>query len=604
MTQFIKTLLRQRIILRIANPPVSSAYRGDSFAVSPGFVLILALLLTSLLPSAGFGQSSYLPQDSKFDHFLDRMEIRLKTNPDLNISTAKPISRKLAVRVADISDSLQKIYPYEDNYPLSAVDRQNLSSLLMNNVEWVSGNTDSFVSKRPWLHAFYKNKANFYQVNEKDFFLAINPVIQETQSYETGSSNNKQRPYLNSRGLTLRGLIAGKLGFSAYLTDNQERGPSWFQQRVAEFDAVPGAGYYKHFKKTGYDYFDNRASIYFNAWKYFDIQFGYDKNFIGNGYRSLFLSDYGAPYLFLKFNARIWKLNYQTIYMELVSQHNTNTDYQYPKKYAVVHHLNVNATSWLNVGLYQNVVFSRADHYDFSYLNPVIFLIAAQQENGSPDKSTAGVDFKANIGHSTQIYGQLLFNEFVLRQILHYGEGSWVNKQGFQLGVKYIDAFRIKNLDLQLETNIVRPFVYSHDDTVSSFSHYNQPLAHPLGANFYEFIGIARYQPAYKWNLEAKAIYYKQGLDSAGVNFGSNIFEDYSTRPRDAGFSIGSGTPAKCLNLSGLVSYQWKENLFFELSAMYRHYSVNDPTDTYHSSSSAVFTAGIRINMFRRQYDY
>jgi hypothetical protein len=587
MTQFIKTLVSYRIILRIATPR------------SP--LLLLPLLVAALLPSKGFAQSSFLPQGSKFDHFLDRMEILQQTDPDLNISTAKPISRRLAVRVAELSDSLHKAYPYDEFYHLSGVDRQNLSSLLMNNIEWVTGNKDSFMSKRPWLHTFYTNKANFYEVNEKDFFLAVDPAIQQTQSYETG---NKSRVYLNSKGLTLRGMIAGKLGFSAYLTDNQERGPSFFQQRVTQFDAVPGAGYFKHFGKTGYDYFDNRASIYFNAWKYVDFQFGYDKNFIGNGYRSLFLSDYSAPYLFLKFNTRIWKLNYQTIYMELVSQHNTNTDYQYPKKYAVVHHLNINATKWLNVGLYENVVFSRADHYDFSYLNPVIFLVSAQQQNGSPDKTTVGFDWKANIGHATQFYGQLLINEFVLHQILHYGDGSWVNKQGLQLGFKYIDAFEIKNLDLQFETNIVRPYTYQHDDTVSNYSHYNQPLAHPLGANFYEFIAIARYQPAYKWNLEGKIIYYKQGLDSAGVNFGSDIFENYLARPRDYGFSIGSGVPAKCLNVSGLVSYQWKENLFLELSAMYRHYSVNDPSNYYHSANSTTFTAGVRINMFRRQYDY
>ena len=200
----------------------------------------------------------------------------------------------------------------------------------MNNIEWVHGNTDSFLSKKPLLQTFYKHKANFYEVNEKDFFLAIDPVIQQTQSIESG---NSERVFLNSKGLTMRGMIAGKLGFSAYLTDNQERGPTYFQQRVTAngFDAVPGAGYYKHFKVTAFDYFENRASIYFNAWKYFDFQFGYDKNFIGNGYRSLFLSDYSAPYLFLKFNTRIWKINYQNLYMELVNQHATG-DYQYPKK--------------------------------------------------------------------------------------------------------------------------------------------------------------------------------------------------------------------------------------------------------------------------------
>src|SRR5882762_4679762 len=163
MTQFKKTLVSHWIILQLP---------------------LFAAILFSL---SGAAQSSFLPQGSKFDHFLDRMEILQQTDPDLNISTAKPISRRLAVRVADISDSLHKFYPYDDYYHLSPIDRQNLSSLLMNNVEWVTSNTDSFVSKRPWLQTFYKDKANFYEVNENDFFLAINPVIQETQSYETGS---------------------------------------------------------------------------------------------------------------------------------------------------------------------------------------------------------------------------------------------------------------------------------------------------------------------------------------------------------------------------------------------------------------------------------
>jgi hypothetical protein len=290
--------------------------------------------------------------------------------------------------------------------------------------------------------------------------------------------------------------------------------------------------------------------------------------------------------------------------MELISQHKTGSDYQYPKKYAVVHHLNVNATPWLNLGLYENVVFSRADHYDFSYLNPVIFLVSAQQQNGSPDKTTVGLDWKANIGHAVQFYGQLLFNEFILHQVLHYGNGYWANKQGLQLGLKYVNAFEVKNLDLQFEGNAVRPYTYTHDDTVANFSHYNQPLAHPLGANFYEFVAIAHYQPSYRWNFEGKVIYYKQGLDSAGVNFGSDIFENYTTRPRDYGFQIGSGVPATCVLLSGLVSWQWKENLFIDLSAQYRNYSVHDPSHTYHSNSSTMFTAGVRINMFRREYDY
>ncbi|MEI9807517.1 MAG: hypothetical protein WDO16_06305 [Bacteroidota bacterium] len=43
-------------------------------------------------------------------------------------------------------------------------------------------------------------------------------------------------------------------------------------------------------------------------------------------------------------------------------------------------------------------------------------------------------------------------------------------------------------------------------------------------ANFSEVIGIARYQPAPKWMVQAKAIYYTQGRDSSNISYGSNIF--------------------------------------------------------------------------------
>src|ERR1700733_4010477 len=116
MTQFIKTLVRHRIIL-----------------------LLPALLLpVFLLPLAGSAQSTFLPQGSKFEHFLDRMEILQQTDPDLNITTVKPISRKSAVRIAELADSMHKFYPYDDFYHLSLVDRQSLASLLMNNSEWVT----------------------------------------------------------------------------------------------------------------------------------------------------------------------------------------------------------------------------------------------------------------------------------------------------------------------------------------------------------------------------------------------------------------------------------------------------------------------------------
>ncbi len=550
-------------------------------------------LIVFLSPFFAYAQSTSIDLGDASSHFIERLDIKARTNQDLILSTNKPYNRKIVTEAS-------KIITAQMPERFSKVDQYNLQHLLLNNIEWAKMDSNFSMSRKPILKLFYKEKANFLTIRDKDFFMTIDPVIQYTESKESGNNENL---FLNTRGVKLRGMISNQLGFDAFLTDNQERGPSYFEQRVTSsgYDAVPGAGYYKNFKATGFDYFENRASIYFKAVKHIDLKFGYDRNFIGDGYRSLFLSDYSAPYLFLKFDVRIWKLNYETIYMELINQHQRG-DYQYPKKYSVIHHLNVDVFKWLNIGLFENVMYSRPDHYDFSYLNPVIFLVSAQQQNGSPDKTTVGLDFKANVSHSVQFYGQLLFNEFVFDQIIHYNRGWWANKQGLQLGAKYIDAFKIKNLDLQLEGNIVRPFTYTHNDTVSNYSNYNQPLAHPLGANFDEIIAIARYQPIAKLQLEAKLIAYKQGLDSAGQDFGSNIFINYNDRPRDYGFKVGSGVPANCVLASFTASYEVKNNLFVDLSFQKRNYSVSATPNL--NSDASMITIGVRLNASRRMYDY
>jgi hypothetical protein len=326
---------------------------------------------------------------------------------------------------------------------------------------------------------------------------------------------------------------------------------------------------------------------------------GYDKNFIGNGYRSLFLSDFGNSNLFVKINTRIWKLNYQNLFMELMPQFVKDGDSLLDRKYAAMHHLSVNVTRWLNIGLFEGVIFGRTNRFDFQYLNPIIFFRHIEGMVGSPDNAVAGLDFKANVAHRAQFYGQLLLDEFIIKN-LRSNRTSWTNKVGFQLGGKYIDAFGVKNLDLQVETNRVRPFTYSHHNLIGNYTHYNQPLAHPLGANFQEFIGIARYQPAPRWYLMGRALYYYKGLDTAATNFGGDIFRDYKTRHMENGYTIGAGQKAKVF--SGLldVTYELRENLFLDLSFQQRFFKISGMPD----DNSTMVTGGVRLNMFKRRYDF
>ena len=563
-------------------------------------------LLVFILPVSAAAQSTYLNQGSNEARFIDRMEIKQQTNTDLNFSTLRPFNRKYIVQEATFLDSARMGYRDStgvDKYrewtdlDLTDVDEYNLQSLLMNNSEWVTTPKQNFMSKKPFLKSFYKTKANFFEVNNKDIFLAINPVLQIHQAIEPGYDEGI---FLNTRGVIVRGLIGKKVGFSSYITENQERGPRFFQQQVNNFRAVPGNGFYKTFKKTAVDYFDARGYITFNAAKFIDFQIGYDKNFIGNGYRSMFLSEWGNSYLFAKINTKVWKFNYQNIFMELMPQFKKSGDTLLDRKYAAIHHLSINVTKWLNIGLFEGVVFGRKNRFDLQYLNPVIFYRHIEGTIGSPDNALAGLDFKANVAHRLQFYGQFLLDEFILSQVKN-NPTSWVNKFAIQAGVKYVDAFGIKNLDLQGEVNRVRPFTYSHNDTISNYTHYNQPLAHPLGANFQEFIGIAHYQPAPKWTIDARAIYFQQGLDSTGKNFGSNIFKNYTTRVGDNGYKVGSGAKANCFNGTMLVSYELRQNLFLDASLQHRTYKIANQTG---QSNTTLVTAGIRLNMFKRVYDF
>jgi len=551
----------------------------------------LFLSLSFLTPVTANSQTTFLQQGTEESILIGRMEIKAQKDSVLNFSKTKPFSRKTIIQKFT-DGSLDNIINQ------SKADQYNYRRVLVNNPEWAD--LSAYQSKKPWGKNFYKTPGTLYEVHVKDFDLVLNPVLQFQLSKE---NDNSEQLFLNTRGVRIRGRIANKIGFDSYLSDNQERDPLYVQQWEKKYSSVPGEGYYKFFKTTGYDYFDARGYFTFGSTKYIDVAFGYDKNFIGNGYRSLFLSDFSNNILFLKLNTRIWRFNYQNLFMELHTTEPRGPDRLLKKKYAVMHHLDVAVMRSVNVGLFEGVIFGRPDHFEFGYLNPVIFYRSIEQQNGSFDNSVAGIDIKANVKHAVQLYGQFLLDEFVLSEIKKH-RGFWGNKWGIQAGVKYIDAFGIKNLDLQLESNRVRPFTYSHNDSIANYTHYNQPLAHPLGANFQELIGIARYQPAPKWLLLGKLFYWKQGIDSSTtVSYGSNIFLPNTLRNKDFGFNVGEEVyQAKTFIASFLVSYELKQNLFIDLSAFFRKYDV--AARPLLSMNTTVVSLGVRLNMNRREFEF
>lgn len=557
-------------------------------------LLLIILLWQSV--SATYGQSSYAPLNQDYYHWIDRYEVKAgRLMPQL-FTVVKPYQRSAIVAYMDSLKRLELL--------TSTADRFNYEYFTNDNWEWATAHTND--SKKPVLKHFYQKKSDLFSVVTPEFDLHINPVL-----YAGAGSDSRRDDmlYINTRGVEIRGVVDNKVGFYTYLADNQAMLPSYVAERVATTGVVPHEGFWKNFKQgKGVDFLHARGYITFQATKSINLQFGHDCFFIGNGYRSLMFSDYSPPALFLKGNVKVWKLNYLFLVNQMVAdrQGTRNGVFRgYPNKYIALHHLSLNIGKKLNVGLFESVIFSPddslgADHFRLEYLNPIIFYRTIEQQNGSTDNVLLGFDFKWNAVKQLSFYGQFVLDEFVIDHI-RARDGWWANKFAIQLGGKYVDAFGVSNLDLQGEINVIRPFTYSHSNVFGSYTSYRQPLAHPIGANLREVVGIARYQPLGRLHLTGKLVFTQVGRDRPNENWGSDLLKDYRTREQEFGNKIGQGVDNDLLLGSFTASWMIRHNLFADASIVLRNSKSPEPL---YNNNTSITSLALRWNIAQRLYEF
>lgn len=372
----------------------------------------------------------------------------------------------------------------------------------------------------------------------------------------------------------LLGFVGPKFAFNLKMMAGRQVFNSYQDSVVRENHVVPGIGTaYRDNSDTfltrySYQYYSGYLSYSPN--KIFNIQLGQDKHFWGDGYRSLFLSDVAAPYPFLKITTNVWHLTYVNLYTIMKDATASAMKKDQLTKYATFHYLGWNATKRINIGLFESIVWQGSDStrhrgYDVNYLNPIMFFRPTEYSLGSSDNAFVGFSFKIKMFKNQQLYGQLLLDEFILNEVVA-DSGWWGNKQAFQMGVKSFDLFRIKNLNFQTEFNYVRPYTYAHGSVQQNYGHMNEPLAHPLGANFYESSTFLNYR--YKrLFIEAKFMYAMYGSDSSSNDYGKNIFVSYVNRPSDYGNYTGQGVETKLITASLRAAYMLdtRMNLKIEL---------------------------------------
>ncbi len=350
-----------------------------------------------------------------------------------------------------------------------------------------------------------------------------------------GDLTGKKAIYSAVAGAIIDADYKHKIGIELRVAGGNATLPNYLDSIARKSGTMPGWGDRAYANGNGnYSFQHLSGNIVWRPSKIFNLQIGRDKHFWGDGYRSLFLSDAGAPMPYMKMTTTIWKLQYTSLFMMMQDWTNSNgSANDFRNKYGTFHYISFNATKWLNIGVFESIIWQGTDShrmrgFDPNYLNPITFYRPVEYSLGSPDNAMLGFAFKIRLNAKNQIYGQLLLDEFYLKEILARN-GWWANKQGYQLGYKSFNLHGISSLNSQLELNIVRPYTYSHGSPQQSYSDGGMPLGDPLGANFAEVIGILSYNWK-QFTFRAEFICAEYGLDPAGKDFGQNIFVSYLNR--------------------------------------------------------------------------
>lgn len=470
---------------------------------------------------------------------------------------------------------------------------------------------EDYSNQKGFLNAFYKSSAHFFEVDEKDFKLVLNPILNLQFGREYSGNRNI---FLNQRGLELWGELDDAFYFYSSFFENQASFFNYINPFIEQYKSIPGQGNYKFFNSSlfntpdAFDFSNAVAYLGFKISKNAQLELGHGHNFFGNGLRSLLLSDFANNYFYFKINLRVWKLHYQTIIAELSSgtARFRPDNILLPKKYMATHYLSFKVNPKLELALFESVVFSRENQFELQYLNPVILYRTVEHFLDSPDNVLIGFNANWQLNNFTSLYGQFVLDDLKTSELFN-NSGWWANKYGLQLGFKYLNILGISNLDGQLEYNVVRPFTYSHhvqseafpEISVSNYSHYNQALAHPLGANFREVMFVLRYLLNHKLQLQGSYIYTNVGRNNI-ENYGSDILIPNGSRVSNFDNTVLQGSLSKISIFDFKASYSLFHNFYLDLFFKYR----TDKNPDFQNTKTHFIGSGIRYNIGNTQIDY
>lgn len=437
---------------------------------------------------------------------------------------------------------------------------------------------------------------NLIVIDKPGFYVTIDPIMNIEVGKEirdTSAYADTAKFFLNTRGFFIRGSIGEKVSFQTHFSENILFYPLYVRDLVEERDLAPGFGRVKTYQVNGYDVGVAGGHISYQAFPSWNLQFGHGKHFVGEGYRSVILSDNSSNYPFLRSTLRLFKgkLNYTSLFASMQNYSRlpfgSSTESLFKRKAMSLNTISYSPIRKLRIGVSEGVIWQtyKEDQGDLEFdpfwVNPIIGLNSTQSTWSGENNAFFAYDLSFKPISEITLYFQQLIDD------------SETYRNSLLMGIKTSDL-GIKNLWSRLEFSQSERFTYSNNDVLQNMSHNGQELAHPVGAGYEEFIVQLSYK--YKrWFVDGNYQLLKTsffGEQGSGVDiFTTSVTID----PSDLRTSEVDGLYAR-------IGYFF--NPFNNFMAYFSVQNRNKYVQDIHVEKNLLLAIGIKNELFNRYYDF
>src|SRR5690554_6077311 len=234
---------------------------------------------------------------------------------------------------------------------IDSIMRPRYDSLMNFNIR----NRDSWLERKIYNeHLFESNQGNSH------FYADILPDLTVGHDFAGGGKNT----FLRSIGTQIGGDINGKFYYYVSAYNNRSIFPNYINTFIDQSKVVPGQTYGDVGENVqDWNYFTAVTS--YTPTKYLNISLAYDKNFIGDGYRSMLLSDNASNYTSLKLTGKLGNVQYMSMWSYMIDPLAPELLKDKTRgKWGTFQYLDWNVNNRLSLGFFQSIIWANRTEND------------------------------------------------------------------------------------------------------------------------------------------------------------------------------------------------------------------------------------------------